>query len=117
MLTVGQQMVRVEDGMKGQVELVTMPGYEHLEEPRVVYMDRGEKRVAGKREAWEPVTAPPRKLRAEEILTIATFTDQLLRSIDRNEPSKWWEWGYKREEPYHDIGLATLIIDYLEKRG
>ena len=116
MLVAGQQMVRVDDGMRGTVQLVAVPGYE-LQELRVVYVDRGEKRTAGKREAWEPVTAPPKKLRADEILTVATFTDQLLRSIDKNEPTKWWEWGYRREEPYHDLGLATLIIEYLEKRG
>lgn len=117
MLTVGQQMVRVDDGMRGTVELVPVPGLEQHTEKRIVYLDRGEPRVAPKREAWEPVTPPPKKLRPEEILTIASFTDQLLRSIDKNEPTKWWEWGYKREEPYHDIGLATLIIDYLEKRA
>ncbi len=117
MLTVGQKMVRTEDGMKGQVEIVAMPGFEQYEELRIVYTDRGERRLAGKREVWEPEQEPPRKLRAEEILTIASFTDQLLRSIDRNEPTKWWEWGYKREEPYHDLALATLIIGYLEKRG
>lgn len=117
MLTAGQQMVRVDDGMRGQVELVAIPGFDQYEELRIVYLDRGERRLAGKREPWEPVTAPPKKLRADEILTIASFTDQLLRSIDKNQPTKWWEWGYRREEPYHDIGLATLIVEYLEKRG
>lgn len=117
MLTVGQRLVRADDGMKGQVELVAMPGFEQYEELRIVYMDRGEKRIAGKREVWQPEQLPPRKLRSEEILTIASFTDQLLRSIDRNEPTKWWEWGFKYEGPYHDLALATLIIDYLEKRG
>jgi len=116
MLTAGQQMVRVDDGMRGTVQLVAVPGYD-LQELRVVYFDRGEQRIAPKREPWEPVAPLPKKLRADEILTIASFTDQLLRSIDKNEPTKWWEWGYKREEPYHDLGLATLIIEYLEKRG
>lgn len=116
-LTVGQKMIRVDDGMRGRVELAVIPGFEKYTEPRIVYMDRGEQRIAGKREVWQPEEPPPRKLRAEEILTIASFTDQLLRSIDKNEPTKWWEWGYKREEPYHDVGLATLIVEYLEKRA
>jgi hypothetical protein len=116
MLTVGQQMVRVEDGMKGVVELVAMPGFEQYEELRVVYMDRGEKRIAGKREAWEPVTPPPRKLREEEIVRVAYAADQALRSIDKNEPDKWWRRD-RIPDGIHDLQLLTLIIEYLRKRG
>jgi hypothetical protein len=113
MLTAGQQMVRVDDGMRGQVELVTIPGYE-LQELRVVYMDRGEKRLAGKREAWQPVTAPPKKLRPEEIQLVAMAADRQLRSLDMNEPLMWWA---PQLERVHDGGLVKVIAEYLLARG
>jgi hypothetical protein len=112
-LVVGQRMVRTDDGMRGVVELVSMPGFEQYEELRIVYVDRGEKRIAGKREVWEPEKAPSRKLREEEISYVAHAANQALRCIDLNEPSLWW-----RNSPsaIHDHELFNLITDYLSKR-
>lgn len=117
MLRSGQKMVRADDGMRGVVEPVSMPGFEQYTELRVVYYDRGERRVAGKREQWNEETTPSRKLRPEEILSVATIADRLLRSFDLNEPAKWWEWGTSTNAPpYHDPVLVDLVIDHLEKR-
>ena len=60
MLTVGARMVRQDDGMRGVVELVTISVDGKYAEPRVVYVDRGEKRIAPKKERWEPVAPPPK---------------------------------------------------------
>ncbi len=110
-------MVRTDDGMKGVVELVTLPGYE-LQELRITYVDRGEKRIAGKRETWTAEKAPPRKLRDEEMLSVATIADRLLMSFDLNEPAKWWQWGTESNDgPHHDPELVSLIIGHLVKRG
>lgn len=120
MLTAGQQMVRVDDGMRGQVELVAMPGLldrQEYRELRVVYFDRGEKRIAGKRERWEPVTAPSKKLRADEIRVVADVADHMLRCLDKNEPTKWWQISLLGAEPRHDPELVRLIVEHLEKRG
>lgn len=112
-------MVRTDDGMRGVVELVSMPGFEQYEELRIVYTDRGEKRIAGKREVWEPEKDPPRKLREEEIMRVAEGADNLLRWIDKNETPKWWQFGIGpgMKEPQHDPELVKLIIDHLRKRG
>jgi hypothetical protein len=117
MLRSGQRMVRADDGMRGVVEPVAMPGFEQYTELRVVYYDRGERRVAGKREVWAEEDTPSRKLRSEEILNVASFADHFLRCIDRNEPLKWWEWGTDKRGPYHDPVLVDLIIDHLSKRA
>ena len=114
----GEQMVRVDDGMRGVVERVEMPQAPGYTELRIVYTDRGERRLAGKREKWEPVTSPPKKLRPDEILAVASIADRLLRAIEKNEPSKWWEWSADaKNSPTHDPVLVDLIIDYLEKRA
>lgn len=117
-LVVGQRMVRTDDGMKGVIEMVTIPGFEH-QEPRIVFVDRGEKRIAGKREVWEPEKTPSRKLREEEIMRVAEGADNLLRWIDKNETPKWWEFGVGpgMKEPHHDPELVSLIIGHLVKRG
>ena len=111
---VGQRMIRTDDGMKGEVELVQVPGFEAEFEKRVVYMDRGEKRVAGKREVWEPEKAPPKKLRGDEIVLVACAADRMLRAVDRNELHQWWANG---PNDIHDQGLFDLIADYLGKRS
>jgi hypothetical protein len=116
MLIAGQRMVRVDDGMKGQVELVAMPGFEQYEELRIVYMDRGEKRIAGKRESWQPVTPVPRKLRFEEVMHVAFAADRALRSLERNEPSLFWQPPASDHVP-HDPELVKVIADYLDRRG
>lgn len=114
-LTVGQRMVRTDDGMRGVVELTAMPGFEQYEELRIVYFDRGEKRIAGKREVWEPEKAPSRKLRDEEILRVAHAADRALEAIDKNQPSKWWDDAPR--ERMHDVELFNLVLNYLAKRG
>lgn len=113
-LVVGQRMVRTDDGMRGVVEMVTMPGFE-LEEKRITYVDRGEKRIAGKREVWEAEKAPPRRLRDEEIMLVAISADRMLEALDKNLPTKWWE--RPAGGRYHDTKLCDVIIRYLEQRG
>ena len=116
-LEVGQRMVRTDDGMRGTVELVAMPGFEdQYDEVRIVYYDRGEKRFAGKRETWEPVKAPSKRLRLEEVLRVAWAADQALRSIDLNEPDRWWRRD-KTPEHVHDTALVEVITSYLMTRG
>lgn len=118
MLRAGQRMVRADDGMRGVVELVAMPGFEQHQELRIVYTDRGEQRIAGKRELWHEEVVPPRKLLDEEITAVASIADRLLRAIEKNEPSKWWEWSHDaRTSPPHDPELIALIRSYLEKRA
>jgi hypothetical protein len=116
MLAAGQLMVRADDGVRGTVQLTAIPGFEGLEELRIVYFDRGEMRIAGKREVWEPERGPARKLRAEEIRNVAAFADHMLRCLDKNETAKWWEWGQRLEGPYHDPELVKLVVEHLQKR-
>lgn len=115
-LVVGQRMVRADDGMRGVVELVAMPGFEQYEELRIVYIDRGEKRLAGKREVWNVDAPPPRTLREEEIQLVAAAADMALRSVDRNEPLAWWKFG-SVPNAFHDPELVALITEHLRKRG
>jgi hypothetical protein len=115
---VGQRMIRTDDGMRGTVELVQVPGFVSEFERRVVYLDRGEKRVAGKREVWEAEKDPPRRLRDEEIQRVASAADRALRALDKNEPVRWWQSDIRRgSDEQHDHALVTLITDYLRKRA
>jgi hypothetical protein len=113
-------MIRTDDGMRGTVELVQVPGFVSEFERRVVYLDRGEKRVAGKREVWEAEKDPPRRLRDEEIQRVAVAADRALRALDKNEPARWWQidarLGVGADEQ-HDHELVTLITDHLRKRA
>lgn len=109
-------MIRTDDGMRGRVELVEVPGFENQFERRIVYVDRGEKRIAGKREVWEVEKEPPKKLREEEMLRVAGAADLALRAIDRNEAGQWWRFGGIPTD-WHDPELKALILGYLEKRG
>lgn len=115
-LVVGQRMVRTDDGMRGVVELVEMPGFEQYQETRIVYVDRGEKRIAGKREVWEPEKEPSRKLRDEEALFVACWADAVFEAIEKNQPFRFWE-SVKLDRTQHDPELVKLIIDHLRKRG
>ncbi len=115
-LVAGARMVRTDDGMRGVVELVTIPGYE-LKELRITYIDRGEKRIAGKRETWTVETDPPRKLRDEEIMRVAVAADRVLRSLDKNEPILWWRTDGLVTDDQHDPELVSLIVGHLVKRG
>ena len=103
---VGQSVIRTDDGMKGTV-------VETEQGTRIAYLDRGEERIAAKGEKWEPVRPPPRKLRHEEMVAVAKWTDIALRGCEKNEPVKWW--GQESEPPY-DQGLIDVIVAYLEKR-
>lgn len=113
----GEQMVRVDDGMRGVVERVEMPQAPGYTELRIVYTDRGERRLAGKRERWEPVTSPPRNLRAEEIALVAHAADARLRAIDNHEAYRWWDDVHLSARVPHDPGLVRLIAEYLAKRS
>jgi hypothetical protein len=110
----GQRMLRLEDGMVGTVELVTLPG---LPEPerRVVYLDRGERRIAGKTERWINADPPAAPLRAEEKFVIALHADRALRAYEKNEPLKFWEKPKLSDEPY-DSELVMAILGYLSQR-
>lgn len=116
-LVAGQRMIRTDDGMRGVVELVTIPGYE-LQELRITYTDRGEKRIAGKRETWSVDHGLPRKLDPSEQVRVALCADNLLRAFDKNEPAKWWL-GFDSPHPGgpHDPELVSLIVRHLQKRG
>lgn len=114
-LVVGQRMIRTDDGMKGSVELVQVPGFEDEFERRIVYQDRGEKRVAPKREAWEPVKDPPRRLTRQEIDQVAWAADVELEAFDRNHMPRRWERPTQRIGVY-DAGLCAVISEYLDKR-
>lgn len=115
-LVVGQRMVRTDDGMRGVVELTAMPGFEQYEELRIVYVDRGERRIAGKREVWQTEPEPPRKLLEEEIQRVAGAADLALRWLDRNEPLQWWKCG-GIPSSWHDPELRRVISEYLRSRG
>lgn len=108
-LSLGQRMVRLEDGKLGLVE-------PHNGEPRILFEDRGEKLVAGKQEKWdvfEPGSA--RVLRDEEKLQVALTADRVLRAIVRSEPNKLWEPIDLSATPF-DEGLFRVVFDYLGER-
>ncbi len=105
-MILGQQMLRVDDGMKGLV-------VQHETGLRIAYVEMGEQRFAGKGEKWEPVTKPPRKLRLEEMYSIARRSDIALQAVERNEPERWW---VVESKPY-DQGLINVIVSYLKGRG
>ena len=104
-LQVGQQMIRIDDGMKGVIEWVG-------DMPRIAYVEMGETRFAGKGEKWEPVRAPPRNLRLEEMEHIARFADSALKAAELHEPNKWWYLS----APVYDQGLVDVIVGYLKER-
>lgn len=116
-LVVGQRMIRTDDGMKGSVELVAVPGFEDEFERRIVYLDRGEKRVAPKREAWEPVRDPPRRLTPAEIQIVAWSADVELEAIEHNHLPRRWDTPDRRVGGgAYDVGLCAAISEYLQKR-
>lgn len=110
----GQRLVRLEDGMVGTVELVQMPGAVEGER-RIVFYDRGERRIANKSERWVSAEPPPVPLRAEEKFLIALHADKALRAYERNEPLKVWEKPKLSDEPY-DSELVVAILAYLSER-
>lgn len=107
-MTPGERMVRVNDGMRGTVELIDG-------ENRIVYIDRGERLVAPKREKWVAEETRRLPMRIEEIREIAMEADRALRALERHEPSRWWE-PVRLDAPVYDQGLVQVITDYLENR-
>lgn len=116
MLTVGARMVRQDDGMRGVVMLVDVTSGGQYQEPRVVYMDRGEKRIAPKKEKWDLETLPPRKLRDEEMQFVACWADAVLEAIEKNQPFKFWE-SVKLDRVQHDPELVSAILRHLVTRA
>jgi hypothetical protein len=110
----GQRMMRLDDATVGVVEVVTMPGATEPER-RIVYNDRGERRIAGKGEKWISAEPVPLPLRAEEKFLIALWADKALRAYERNEPLKFWEKPKLSDEPY-DNELVMAVLSYLSHR-
>lgn len=108
MLTFGQRMVRVADGMKG---VVGQDG----PDLRIIYMDRGEERLASKAERWVEDELVPGPLLAEEKFAIARHADRALRAFEKNEPLKTWE-PVRSTDVAYDPGLMRAILDYLSQR-
>lgn len=107
-LVFGQRMVRLDDGMKG---VVGQDG----PELRIIYLDRGEERIALKSEKWTVDELKPGPLRSEEKLLIALHADRALRAYERCEPLKSWERVCSSADPY-DEGLVVAILAYLAER-
>lgn len=115
-LILGAPMVRVEDGMKGVVEMTSPPGLERYVEARIVYFDRGERRVASKLEKWETEQTPGSKMRTEEMLLVAYAADRQLEALDKHQPDRNWE-PIASRRTIHELGLVQVILDYLRKRA
>lgn len=113
-MKLGARMLRLDDGMRGTVEMVTIPGVE-LPEKRIIYEDRGEQRIASKTEKWISADPPPQPLRAEEKFLVAMYADRALRAIEKNEPHRVWERPKLSDEP-HDNELVLAILAYLSQR-
>lgn len=115
-LIVGTPMIRVEDGMKGVVEMTSPPGLDRYVEPRIVYYDRGERRVASKLEKWETEQTPGAKMRTEEMLLVAYAADRQLETLDKHIPDQFWK-PLSERRTIHELGLVNVILDYLRKRA
>lgn len=107
-MKLGQRMRRLEDGQRGVVA-------QNGPELRIVYVDRGEERMALKSEKWVPDEIRPGPLRDEEKLAVAIVADRALRAYEKNEPHKFWE-TLDQNAPAYDPGLVRLIVDYLTSR-
>src|SRR5690606_40142452 len=99
---------RIDDGMMGEVRLQNG-------EPRIVYLDRGQLRVAERKEQWEPVKQAPNRLRPEEIAEVARAADRTLRALDQHQPIPFW-FPVRPDEPVYDEGLVSIISRYLPER-
>lgn len=107
-LSLGQRMVRLEDGKLGLVE-------SHNGEPRIVFEDRGERLVAGKQEKWDVFEPGGGPLREEEKMQVALTADRVLRAIVRHEPNRLWEPIDLGAAPF-DEGLVRVVVEYLGQR-
>jgi len=115
-LVIGTPMVRIEDGMKGVVEMAAPPGLERYTEPRIVYYDRGERRIASKLEKWQVEQTPGAKMRTEEMLLVAYAADRQLEALDKHQPDRFWE-PLEKRRTIHELGLVQHILSYLQKRA
>jgi hypothetical protein len=106
-LVLGRRMVRIEDGTKGVVA-------QNGPELRIVYLDRGEERLALKSESWIVDELKPGPLRPVEKMLIALHADRALRAFERNEPLKFWD--QPDVANIYDMGLIEVIQDYLAQR-
>ena len=107
-MILGQRMIRLEDGQRG---IVCQNG----PELRVMYIDRGEERLAAKSERWIADDVKPGPLRAEERYLIALHADRALRAYECNEPLKWWEQLAITDVPY-DSAFTRAIESLLTER-
>jgi hypothetical protein len=107
-LVFGQRMVRLDDGMQGSVA-------QDGPDLRIVYIDRGEERLAAKSERWLVDELKPGPLLRDEKFIIARCADRALRAFEKNEPHKTWEPIRVTDAPY-DPGLIQTILDYLSQR-
>lgn len=80
----------------------------------IVYLDRGARYVASKKEKWVSADPPRPPMTEQERREVAGTADMCLRALDHHEPMRWWE--PNRKVP-HDPGLVAVILEYLEKRG
>lgn len=107
-MKLGERMVRLDDGQRGVVA-------QNGPELRIVYLDRGDERIASKNEKWVLDELKPGPLRAEEKVLVALYADRALRAIERHEPHKTWEKPSLDAEAY-DRGLIHAIVGYLSDR-
>jgi hypothetical protein len=108
-MKLGQRMVRLDDGQRGVVA-------QNGPELRIIYLDRGEERIAPKSEQWLPDEFRQLPLRSEEIELVAWYANRALRAVERHEPFKFWDTPNLAEEPY-DPGLWLAIEAYLRARN
>lgn len=106
----GTTMVRVEDGMRGQVSQFT-------DGKRIMYIDRGEMYVAGLREHWVSESPPPLPMTDDEKMRVARVADRHLRCLMQHKPVPWWT--SELEGEVFDQDLVDLVFEYLgrEKNG
>lgn len=115
-LVIGTPMIRTDDGMLGVVEMTSPPGFERYTEARIVYFDRGERRIASKLEKWDVQQTPGSKMRTEEMLLVAYAADRQLEAVDKHQPDRHWE-PLASRRAIHDLGLVQAVTDYLRKRA
>jgi len=101
----GAKMIRDDDGKIGEVR-------QDGEFLRVFYLDRGEVRVADRKEKWSELEGPPNKLRPEEIAEVAATADRCLRAMEEHRPFLAWE----KTALMHDAGLVEVVTRYLSNR-
>lgn len=107
-MILGERMVRVADGQRGVVA-------QNGPELRILYLDRGQERLAQKSERWVPDELKPGPLRQEEMYLVALHADRALHAYETNAPLKWWEKPALTDVPY-DKGLIDAVREYLQSR-